>query len=147
MYAGFLQPSKNVKEQGFSITLPDGNTVELGQEQGRRIGWGHEQGRRVGWGEEQGRRVPFSKEQGRIVPFYGSDIMWSKEQGIKVPIPSSKTQSAAVNPSLLNNYYYRYPYSEEQGRRVPFAKQQSIYSLRYPYYYGYNQQQGRYISM
>lgn len=32
-----LGTAQKAKEQGLSFTLPDGNTFELGEEQGRRI--------------------------------------------------------------------------------------------------------------
>ena len=41
MTVGTVQDVKNAKEQGFSITLPDGNTFDWGKEQGRRVPFGN----------------------------------------------------------------------------------------------------------
>ena len=117
---GFFQSSKTAaKEQGISITLPDGNTFELGKEQGRRVGWSHEQGIRVPYGEKQGlsvgwsqgRRIPFGEEQGRR-------IGWSHEQGMRVPYGEKQGLSVGWSQGR------RIPFGEEQGRTVPSGEEQ-----------------------
>ena len=151
----FFQPSKIAKEQGISITLPDGNSFEFGKEQGRKVGWSHEQGRRVPFGEKQGIRVGWSHEQGRRVPFgekqgirvgwgkeqgFGRRVAWGEQQGAK-PVYSVKEQSP-VNPWLG----YQYPFSKEQGiRLIPSAKQQSPFRYNPGFNPFYAKQQGRRI--
>lgn len=115
----------------MTITLPNGNTL--------------------GWGEQQGIRVPY----GKVQTLYGSNpnyfghgrwfeekakkaSTFANEQGTAFDDLFRNLQGAWRQPSAKEQMYY--PYYPSNG----YAKKQTYYPY-YPYSTGYAEQQGRRI--